>query len=361
LFADVIPSWLTSSIRFHSSLLVGVASGMLGTVYYWIFYGCQTSLVEVLMFFCWALLPYYICDGIGWSGIVASVAVGFVMDLHILGQRRPSPTLAEDGENQIMDHSERSAAYDANGVQKEKPVERLRRRIFSSSPGHLSHEAKTHIGFVTEIISTAMETAIFAYLGFFLFSHRYHWNAFHMIIAVLGCCLSRAAMIPSLGMVANWITRIQQRSAQCKAQASPAGAAKKTVGVVIDRKMQIVLWFAGLRGAMSFALVEHIPLYDSYSGEGTRLKPELKAMTSASIIFTVFVLGGYTYYIMEKLGVAPSSRSANGLGLEGVSLTRNPGSHRPDDDEDGTISNMSDAKSSHATTFRRKHNTILSV
>ena len=41
------------------SLLVGVASGMMSTVYYWIFYGCQTPLVEVLMFFCWALLPYY--------------------------------------------------------------------------------------------------------------------------------------------------------------------------------------------------------------------------------------------------------------------------------------------------------------
>jgi len=56
------------------SLLVGVASGMLSTVYFWVFYGCQTPMVEVLMFFCWALLPYYVCDGIGWSGIVAAVA-----------------------------------------------------------------------------------------------------------------------------------------------------------------------------------------------------------------------------------------------------------------------------------------------
>ena len=50
------------------SFLVGVASGMLSTVYYYLFQGCQTPLVEVLMFSCWALLPYYICDGIGWSG-----------------------------------------------------------------------------------------------------------------------------------------------------------------------------------------------------------------------------------------------------------------------------------------------------
>ena len=57
---------------------------------------------------------------------------------------------------------------------------------------------------------------------------------------------------------------------------------------------------------MSFALVEDIPLYDATTGAGTRLKSELKAMTSASIFFTVFVLGGCTFYIMDWLGMAPS-------------------------------------------------------
>lgn len=293
---------------------------------------------------------------------MASVAVGFVMDLHIVGQQRTNLPFDENGGNTAMDLSEHTTtSYGSNGIHKEKPMERMRRRIFSSSHGHLSAEAKTHIGFVTEIISTAMETAIFAYLGFFLFSHRYHWNAFHMIIAVLGCCLSRAAMIPSLGMIANWITRMQQRSAQCKNQQGPNTAVKKNVGVVIDRKMQIVLWFAGLRGAMSFALVEHIPLYDSYSGEGTRLKPELKAMTSASIIFTVFILGGYTFYVMEKLGVSPTGRSTNNnFSTEVVPLTRGVGAV-PDEEEDGIVSNMNDVKTAKATTFRRKFNPILSV
>jgi hypothetical protein len=59
---------------------------------------------------------------------------------------------------------------------------------------------------------------------------------------------------------------------------------------------------------MSFALVESIPLYDHFSEQGTRLKPELKAMTSACIVFTVFCLGGYTYYILEKLGISPTNR-----------------------------------------------------
>jgi NhaP-type Na+/H+ or K+/H+ antiporter len=72
-------SIVAASIHFvivaFGSLLVGVASGYLATAYYWVFHGCQTPLVEVIMFCCWALLPYYVCDGIGWSGIVAAVYV----------------------------------------------------------------------------------------------------------------------------------------------------------------------------------------------------------------------------------------------------------------------------------------------
>jgi hypothetical protein len=61
---------------------------------------------------------------------------------------------------------------------------------------------------------------------------------------------------------------------------------------------------------MSFALVENIPLYDTVTKEGSKVKPELKAMTSATIVFTVFVLGGYTYYLMETLGMTPNQQAA---------------------------------------------------
>jgi NhaP-type Na+/H+ or K+/H+ antiporter len=293
------------------SLLIGVASGMLSTVYFWMFHGCQTPMVEVLMFFCWALLPYYVCDGIGWSGIVAAVAVGFVMDVAIVGQK------SDELLNDTSEGSDKS--FSTPGKRTDV---RERRRILDSPDGHLSAEARTHIHFVAEIVATVMETAIFAYLGLFLFSHRYHWNFWHTVVAILACCLSRAIMIPTLSCLANRVTRIQQRSrgicttqhqhAQRKHTASMSGHSYPPAppGVVIDRKMQIVLWFSGLRGAMSFALVEHIPLYDSVSGEGTPLKPELKAMTSATILFTVFVLGGYTYYIMDRLGLAPTKQSS---------------------------------------------------
>jgi NhaP-type Na+/H+ or K+/H+ antiporter len=280
------------------SLLVGVGSGMMATVYYWLFHGCQTALVEVLMFFCWALLPYYVCDGIGWSGIVCAVATGFVMDIYVVGEK--TEVLADD------------SGHSRSDQEKDSKLEKERYGIFSTE-GHLSEESRTHIGFVTQMIATVMETAIFAYLGLFLFSHRYHWNVFHTVIAIIALCVSRAIMIPALSLLANAITRIQQTRAACRNRGAPRRAIPNApAGVVIDRKMQIVLWFAGLRGAVSFALVERLSLYDSTTGEGTRLKPELKAMTSASILFSVF--GGSTYYVMEKLGLAPPNPSKKGQG-----------------------------------------------
>jgi NhaP-type Na+/H+ or K+/H+ antiporter len=289
------------------SLLVGVGSGLCCTVYYWMMHGCQTPLVEVLIFCCWALLPYYVCDGIEWSGIVAVVATGFVMDLTVVGQQRYDDP---------QEAAERQQSAASGMRPPTSPGRERRRRIVFSREGHLSAEAKTHIGFVAEVVATMMETAIFAYLGLFLFSSRYHWNFFHTAIAIGGCCLSRAIMIPTLSFVANWITRIQQVQARWRYNKLPQNTQEERTalhaqnipsGVIVDKNMQLVLWFAGLRGAMSFALVENIPLYDATTGEGTRLKSELKAMTSACIIFTVFVLGGSTYYLMELLGLAPSN------------------------------------------------------
>merc|ERR1712071_401077 len=95
----------------------------------------------------------------------------------------------------------------------------------------------------------------------------------------------------------------KQRYLHDKDDSSEDIAAEKKL-LIIDRPIQIVLLFSGLRGAMSFALVENIPLFDTVTGHGSRLKPELKSMTSASIAFTVFVLGGSTFYLLEYLGLS---------------------------------------------------------
>lgn len=350
-------------VVFIGSLLIGVGSGLCCTVYYWLMHGCQTPLVEVLMFCCWALLPYYVCDGIEWSGIVAVVAAGFIMDLYVVGSHSEGKALelqfSNDGSSSSINGVLSASSSDldsGNDKDRRRGKAKVRRPIFSKE-GLLGAEAKTHIGFVTEIIATMMETAIFAYLGLFLLSSRYHWNFYHVVIAIGGCCVSRAVMIPTLSFFANWITRSQRANPRCRSQQlpqqssqfdTPSGRPDRAAGVIVDKKMQLVLWFAGLRGAMSFALVEHIPLYDAVTGEGTRLKSELKAMTSACIIFTVFVLGGGTFYMMEALGVAPSQSQDGGKPtklereMEMIGLLRSGPDNEDEDGEDATAAQLGD-------------------
>jgi len=282
------------------SIFTGLVSGTFATIYFYLMKGVQTPLVEVLMFLCWAFIPYYICDGIEWSGIVSIVAAGFFMDIYIVGGR---PNI-ESGE-------EDSHSSNALSLQEAVPEYQssLSRRIFSQD-GFLSSKAKSHIGFVTEINSTLMETAIFSYLGLFLFSQRYHWGFWIPMIAIISCLLSRTTMVLSLSVVSNLLTNISWRriTRDCAPQVPASPANSNNTPHFIDLRMQIVLIFAGLRGAMSFALVEMIPMFDHSTGRGSRIKPELKAMTSAAIVFTVFVLGGYTYFLLERLGMSIGQR-----------------------------------------------------
>ena len=288
------------------------------------------------------------------------------MDIYVVGVHSNDKVydLQNGGSFSSINGSLNSSSSDwDNGNDKERRRGRtqVRRPIFSKE-GLLGSEAKTHIGFVTEIIATMMETAIFAYLGLFLFSSRYHWNFYHVLIAIGGCCVSRAVMIPSLSFVANWITKSQQVNHRCRSPHTlpqqsnqldtPPSRFNQAAGVIIDNKMQLVLWFAGLRGAMSFALVEHIPLYDAVTGEGTRLKSELKAMTSACIIFTVFVLGGGTYYMMEALGMAPAQPQdgPKEREMEMIGLLRNC---TDDEDEDGEETALTQQSSDDRTEIYR--------
>jgi len=64
------------------SLTVGIASGSCATVYFAMMHGMQTPMVELISFLAWAFVPYFICDMVEWSGIVAIVANGFMMDLY---------------------------------------------------------------------------------------------------------------------------------------------------------------------------------------------------------------------------------------------------------------------------------------
>ena len=88
----------------------------------------------------------------------------------------------------------------------------------------------------------------------------------------------------------------------------------------VSDDMQVVLLYSGMRGAVSLALAENIPLFDVVTKNGSKYKAALKAMTSSSIIFTVFCFGASSYYTLKRQRDAQHNEVLDGDGTSGRSL-----------------------------------------
>jgi sodium/hydrogen exchanger 8 len=123
-------------------------------------------------------------------------------------------------------------------------------------------------------IATVTETAVFLYMGMGVFTGRFaNWDILFSILALAFCVLGRLLNIFPLSLIANL----------CRKN-----------GTKITYKMQSVLWFAGLRGAIAFALSENMPgpNKDSYA-----------TATLFICIFTTVVCGGLTDQILTMMNM----------------------------------------------------------
>jgi len=182
-------------------------------------------------------------------------------------------------------------------------------RIMFSGVGHISHRAKVHVGFVADVLANLMETSIFAYLGLFLFSNK-TWNEIPIVLTgISSCVVSRMVMIIVISLIVNCGTFLH---AQIRSVYS--NEIQPQPKEYIDRDMQTILLYSGVRGAVSLALVENIPLFNKVNQHGSSFKHELKEMTMASIIFTVFFFGFSTYKSLNRQGIGRSESNQSATG-----------------------------------------------
>ncbi len=288
------------------SIGIGLGVGICCTLYFFGLRGQQTAVTEVAIFFCWALIPYYIAEALGCSGIIAIMVMGFFMDYFVVGG-------FQSEEASWMDYMA-MRNEDEHGVVVQPPLDRWSEvqvalcKAFSGR-GHILSRSRNHVGFVAHVIATLMETAIFAYLGLFLFSGNV-WNLRLTLAAIFSCVTSRAIMVIGLSFLINAAVflDVENRIFRCFRGIRQINLAEdeETVGsqsrVYLDRKTQLILLLSGVRGAVSFALVENIPVWDAVTKVGSKYKAELKAMTSSSIVFTLFVFGALTYITVKQGG-----------------------------------------------------------
>lgn len=323
--ADLVATVATKfGIVSLGSIAIGLVTGVACTFYFWMLRGRHVPVAEVGIFFIWALLPYYIADDVGLSSVIAMMATLFFADVFVIGRRN-----TETGGDQI--HYAECAVNENDHSNALRQEESRRNPLFSTS-GQLSSVSRHHIDFVAEVCSSLMETFIFAYLGLFLFAEKRH-DVPLSLIAILSCVGSRAIMVGLLSRVLNGFRFlcVQSQSllfgnARADSRNAPGLTAEEMEanliadshpfpqrrdrqseyreGQVLDGKMQRILFLSGIRGAVSLALVENIPLYNAVTHEGSQFKAELKTMTISSIIFTVFAFGSATYNFVKSDGLA---------------------------------------------------------
>jgi len=172
----------------------------------------------------------------------------------------------------------------------------------------MSETADKHLRFVVRLFAHLSQTALFLYIGFFLLSvQNYKWHVTIISTTILSCVLSRTMMVATIFSITYAIYKVRKRkypNRQFDLLSSPPSPEydrkqPKAVEYFKNHRARLALILAGLRGAVSLALVESIPIYNGITGQGSMHKAEMKAMTSASIIFTIFVFGGSLNYIRQ--------------------------------------------------------------
>jgi len=141
---------------------------------------------------------------------------------------------------------------------------------------NLSEDSRNTTEQVFGTLANVAETICFLYMGMGVFTGKYsHWNVSFTLLAMCFCVLGRALNIFPL----SWISNL------CR---------KKSSSPAITCKMQIVLWFAGLRGAIAYALSENMP--------GPNRDTYVTA-TLSICFFTTVVCGGCTDSILSRYGM----------------------------------------------------------
>lgn len=141
----------------------------------------------------------------------------------------------------------------------------------------MSHYTHYNLSTVTQItmqqtlrtLSFIAETCVFAYLGLALFSFKHRTEPALIIWSFILCLIGRACNIFPLAILCNKFREHQ-----------------------ITKKMMFIMWFSGLRGAISYALSLHL----NFSDETRHV---IITTTLIIVLITTLVFGGSTMPLLK--------------------------------------------------------------
>jgi solute carrier family 9 (sodium/hydrogen exchanger), member 8 len=185
-----------------------------------------------------------------------------------------------------------------------------------SSTAHVASEQ------IFATLATLAETVVFLFMGMGVFTGRFsNYDPLFSVLALLFCLIGRAVNIFPLSCIANLCrSRSSGMSTSGSSNYLSNGSDRSVVvsskGRKISFKMQCVMWFAGLRGAIAFALAMNMP------------GPNREAYATATLsicIFTTVVCGGLTDHMLTLFGMKQARPTTddddNGMQMRRVTFT----------------------------------------
>ena len=150
---------------------------------------------------------------------------------------------------------------------------------------NMSRRSQLTTKYVFQVLAQLTENFIFIYLGLTLFTEKtLVFKPLFILITVLGICVARYAAVFPLSKLINWSIRFR------------AKRRGKDVADELPHSYQVMLFWAGLRGAVGVALAAGL------QGSAENVKA-LQATVLVVVVLTVIIFGGTTARMLEIMGI----------------------------------------------------------
>lgn len=148
----------------------------------------------------------------------------------------------------------------------------------------MSRRTQLTTKFTFSLMAQLTENFIFIYLGLSLFTEReLEYKPLFILMTLVGICVARYCAVFPLSSLINWVIRYRARR-----------RGQETLAEELPPNWKIMLFWAGLRGAVGVALAAGLTGKDSRA---------LRATVLVTVVLTVIIFGGTTARMLEILNI----------------------------------------------------------
>ena len=147
----------------------------------------------------------------------------------------------------------------------------------------MSRRTQLTTKYIFQVLAQLTENFIFIWLGITLFTgDSIVFRPLFILITMIGICVARWASVFPLSKMINWFIRYRSKRKG------------KEVADELPHSYQVMLFWAGLRGAVGVALAQGL--------DGTN-SATLKTTVLVVVVLTVIIFGGTTARMLEIMGI----------------------------------------------------------